>query len=135
MVTRLDNGTYALGIRLLELGNLVKSRINIREVALPLMQRLHEELGESVNLGIRHEDEIVYVEQELKLATVTSRYLREGRALGITVVATTQRPAGVSRTLHSETAWSVFFAPKDEEDAERMAQIAGNKTYFIRAIS
>lgn len=80
-------------------------------------------------------DEIAYVEQELKLATVTSRYFREGRALGITVVATTQRPANVSRTMHSETTWSVFFAPKDEEDAERLAQIAGNKTYFKRALN
>jgi len=80
-------------------------------------------------------DEIAYVEQELKLATVTGRYFREGRALGITVVATTQRPANVSRTMHSETTWSVFFAPKDEEDAERLAQIAGNKLYFKRALA
>ena len=80
-------------------------------------------------------DEIAYIEQELGLKTVTGRYLREGRALGITVVATTQRPANVSRGMHSETTWSVFFAPKDEEDAERLAQIAGNKLYFKRALA
>ena len=40
-----------LGIRLLELGNIVKSRLSIREIALPFMQRLHGETGESVNLG------------------------------------------------------------------------------------
>jgi hypothetical protein len=80
-------------------------------------------------------DEIAYIEKELGLANYTSRYLREGRGLGITVVATTQRPAQVSRYMHSETAWSVFFAPKDEEDAERMAQVAGNKTYYMRALS
>jgi hypothetical protein len=80
-------------------------------------------------------DEIAYVEKELGLATHTARYFREGRGLGITVVATTQRPAGVSRYMHSETAWSVFFAPKDEEDAERMAQVAGNKTYYMRVLS
>ena len=51
------------GIRLLELGNLVKSRINIRDSALPLMQRLHQRVGESVNLGVRQGDEIVYVER------------------------------------------------------------------------
>lgn len=80
-------------------------------------------------------DEIAYIEIELRLGTVTSRYFREGRALGITVVASTQRPANVSRTMHSETDWSVFFAPKDEEDAERLAQIAGNKLYFKRALA
>lgn len=80
-------------------------------------------------------DEVAYIEVELKLGVIVSRYLREGRALGITVVVTTQRPANVSRTVHSETTWSVFFAPKDEEDAERLAQIAGNKTYFKRALN
>jgi DNA-binding IclR family transcriptional regulator len=58
-----DSGTYRLGIRLLELGNIVKSRIDIRDVAMPLMQRLHEQTGESVNLGMRQGDEIVYVER------------------------------------------------------------------------
>ena len=62
-VERADPGTYQLGIRLLELGNLVKSRINIRDSAMPLMQRLHREIGESVNLGVRQGDEIVYVER------------------------------------------------------------------------
>jgi len=62
-VERAEPGTYQLGIRLLELGNLVKSRINIRDSAMPLMQRLHRELGESVNLGVRQGDEIVYVER------------------------------------------------------------------------
>ncbi|MBL8472217.1 MAG: IclR family transcriptional regulator [Rhodocyclaceae bacterium] len=62
-VERGDPGTYRLGIRLLELGNLVKSRINIRDSAMPLMQGLHQATGESVNLGIRQEDEIVYVER------------------------------------------------------------------------
>lgn len=62
-VERADPGTYRLGIRLLELGNLVKSRINIRDSAMPLMQQLHQKIGESVNLGVRQGDEIVYVER------------------------------------------------------------------------
>lgn len=62
-VERGDQGTYRLGIRLLELGNLVKSRISVREVAMPAMLRLHGMTGESVNLGVRDDDEIVYVER------------------------------------------------------------------------
>jgi DNA-binding IclR family transcriptional regulator len=62
-VERGDPGTYRLGIRLLELGNVVKSRINIRESAMPSMQALHLKLGESVNLGVRQGDDIVYVER------------------------------------------------------------------------
>ena len=63
LVERQDNGSYTLGIRLLELGNIVKSRISIRQIALPHMQQLHELIGEAVNLGIRLEDEIIYVER------------------------------------------------------------------------
>ena len=62
-VERGEAGSYRLGMRLLELGNLVKSRISIRETAMPAMLRLHEATGESVNLGIRQGDEIVYVER------------------------------------------------------------------------
>jgi len=58
-----QDGAYRLGIHLLELGNLVKARLNIREIALPRMQRLHEDIGEAVNLGVRRDDEIVYIER------------------------------------------------------------------------
>src|SRR6476619_8574517 len=43
LVDRIEPGTYRLGIRLLELGNLVKSRIGVRHEALPFMQQLHQE--------------------------------------------------------------------------------------------
>ena len=62
-VERGEGGTYRLGIRLLELGSLVKSRISLRETAMPAMLKLHAATGESVNLGIRAGDEIVYVER------------------------------------------------------------------------
>src|SRR5215213_3326590 len=63
LVDRIEPGTYRLGIRLLELGSLVKSRISVRQEALPYMQQLHQALGETVNLSVRHEDEVVYVER------------------------------------------------------------------------
>ncbi len=62
-VERSDAGVYRLGIRLLELGSLVKSRISLRDTAMPEMLKLHAATGESVNLGIRAGDEIVYVER------------------------------------------------------------------------
>jgi len=62
-VERAEPGTYRLGIRLLELGNVVKSRINIRDSAMPQMEALHGKIGESINLGVRQGDEIVYVER------------------------------------------------------------------------
>ncbi|HVL36549.1 MAG TPA: IclR family transcriptional regulator [Burkholderiales bacterium] len=63
LVDRVEPGSYRLGMRLLELGNLVKSRISVRELALPLMRELHAQTGETANLSVRHGDEIVYVER------------------------------------------------------------------------
>jgi DNA-binding IclR family transcriptional regulator len=63
MVERAEQGNYRLGIRLIELGNLAKSRVSVRELALPFMRELHAAIGEAVNLSVRREDEIVYIER------------------------------------------------------------------------
>jgi DNA-binding IclR family transcriptional regulator len=56
-------GTYRLGMRLLELGNLVKARLSVREAALEPMRELHRKTGQTVNLSVRQGDEIVYIER------------------------------------------------------------------------
>jgi len=63
LVDRVEPGTYRLGIRLMELGHVVRSRIDLRAEAMPVMQTLHDELHESVNLSVRQGDEMVYVER------------------------------------------------------------------------
>ena len=63
LVDRIEPGTYQLGIRLLELGNLVKARLNVRDAALGPMRELHKAIGQPVNLSIRQGDEIVYIER------------------------------------------------------------------------
>jgi len=65
LVDRVEPGAYRLGIRLLELGHIVKSRLNVRQEALPHMEKLHRALHESVNLSVRQGDEIVYIERVL----------------------------------------------------------------------
>ena len=50
LVDRCEPGVYQLGMRLLELGNLVRSRISVRELALPVMRELHAQTGETANL-------------------------------------------------------------------------------------
>ena len=62
-VDRTDPGSYRLGMRLLELGNIVKSRLNVREAALPWMQALHRKTQQTVNLSVRQGDEIVYIDR------------------------------------------------------------------------
>ncbi|MFT3777572.1 MAG: IclR family transcriptional regulator [Ottowia sp.] len=62
-VDRPEAGTYRLGMRLLELGNLVKGRLNVRDAALEPMRELHKLIQQPVNLSVRQGDEIVYVER------------------------------------------------------------------------
>ena len=62
-VDRPEAGSYRLGMRLLELGNLVKARLSVRDAALVPMRELHKMIQQPVNLSLRQGDEIVYVER------------------------------------------------------------------------
>ncbi len=62
-VDRPQPGSYRLGMRLLELGNLVKGRLNVRDAALVPMRELHKLIQQPVNLSMRQGDEIVYIER------------------------------------------------------------------------
>ena len=62
-VDRPEAGSYRLGMRLLELGNLVKTRLDVRDAALLPMRELHKLTHQPVNLSMRQGDEIVYVER------------------------------------------------------------------------
>lgn len=58
-----ETGRYRLGIRLFELGNLVARSWNIRETALPIMQRLNSQLKEMVQLATEDRGEVLYIEK------------------------------------------------------------------------
>ena len=62
-VDRPEAGSYRLGMRLLELGNMVKGRLNVRDAALTPMRELHKLIQQPVNLSVRQGDEIVYIER------------------------------------------------------------------------
>ena len=62
-VDRPAAGNYRLGMRLLELGNMVKARLNVRDAALAPMRELHKLTQQPVNLSMRQGDEIIYVER------------------------------------------------------------------------
>jgi DNA-binding IclR family transcriptional regulator len=63
LVERADSGTYRLGLKLLELGNLVKARLSVRDAAQLPMRALHKMTGQTVNLSVRQGDEIVYIDR------------------------------------------------------------------------
>lgn len=109
LVDRIEPGTYRLGIRLLELGNLVRMRLNVRQEALPIMQALHEDIRETVNLSVRQGDEVVYVER----VSSSGQMMRVVQAVG------TRAP------LHATSVGKVFLADDGAEAASAYAERVG----------
>ena len=63
LVEHQAGGVYRLGLRWLEYGNLVRERLEVRDVARPFIEALHNTLGEPVNLAIRDGDDIIYLDR------------------------------------------------------------------------
>lgn len=76
-VVREGNGQYSLGTKLLQLGRHVRSGIDMRLEAKPLLKALRDELNESVNLTVREGNEVVYVER-----AISKRMMRVEQVIG-----------------------------------------------------
>lgn len=105
-VERPQPGSYRLGMRLLELGNLVKGRLDVRDAALAPMRELHNRIQQPVNLSLRQGDEIVYIER-----TFSERS-------GMQVV----RAIGGRAPLHLTSVGKLFLAT---DDPQRLRAYAG----------
>lgn len=84
---------YTLGPRLASLGERALSSIDLRQVARPVMERLHAAFGETVNLGVLDGSEIVYLDMVeshhgLRMsARIGSRHPAHSTALGKAMLA------------------------------------------------
>ena len=108
-VDRPEAGSYRLGMRLLELGNLVKARLNVRDAALLPMRELHKQIQQPVNLSMRQGDEIIYVER-----TYSERS-------GMQVV----RAIGGRAPLHLTSTGKLFLAVDDPQRVRSYATRTG----------
>ncbi|GAA0441345.1 IclR family transcriptional regulator [Lentibacillus halophilus] len=68
---------YQLGLKLLELGQLVSDQLEVRTIALPDMERLGTDINEAVHLVIADQGEAVYIEK-----VDSSRALRLNTRIG-----------------------------------------------------
>jgi DNA-binding IclR family transcriptional regulator len=73
-------GTYRLGWKLMRLGAAVVERLDERQAALPVMERIHERVGETVFLLVRRGRNAVCIER-LEGLRVQSLALRLGGSL------------------------------------------------------
>lgn len=98
------------------------------------VKRLMDQLWVPGSNIVVYWDELPYIETMLGLRVEMENYYREARALGITNVASMQRPSGVTRLAHSESGWTVAFAPKDVDDRDRVAEVLGDRARFRVAL-
>lgn len=90
-----------------------------------LLANLWPKPGQQANTVI-YLDEIRYIESlSRRLKKLVRQYWREGRSHGISIIAGAQRPLEMVRDMHSEARWKAVFAPADEADMERFAQLLG----------
>jgi DNA-binding IclR family transcriptional regulator len=108
-VDRPEAGNYRLGMRLLELGNLVKGRLNVRDAALLPMRELHKSIQQPVNLSLRQGDEIVYIERAFSERS------------GMQVV----RAIGGRAPLHLTSTGKLFLAADDAQRVRAYATRTG----------
>ncbi|CAN7575994.1 IclR family transcriptional regulator [Pseudorhodoferax sp. LjRoot39] len=108
-VDRPEPGTYRLGMRLLELGNIVKGRLSVRDAALTPMRELHRLIQQPVNLSLRQGDEIVYIERALSERS------------GMQVV----RAIGGRAPLHLTSVGKLFLAADDAQRVRAYATRTG----------
>ena len=108
-VDRPEAGSYRLGMRLLEMGNLVKARLDVRDAALGPMRELHKLTLQPVNLSVRQGDEIVYIER-----TYSERS-------GMQVV----RAVGGRAPLHLTSVGKLFLAHDDPQRVRAYATRTG----------
>jgi DNA-binding IclR family transcriptional regulator len=118
-VDRTQPGSYRLGMRLLELGNLVKGRLNVRDAAVAPMRELHKLTQQPVSLSVRQGDEIVYIERAFSERS------------GMQVV----RAIGGRAPLHLTSVGKLFLAADDPQRIRAYAERTGLQGHTKNSIT
>lgn len=97
-----------------------------RAVFRPLLDAIYGEGGQTVYI-----DEAAYFERALPsglgLHGTMEQYWSSARSLNLTLIAGTQRPRNVTRSMWSEPAWLFIFSLHDREDLKRVAELSGRR--------
>lgn len=94
-------GRYSVGLKFLKFNNVLQNTLQIKDVALPYMEKLQVISGESVNLVVLDKDEAVYINH-----LESNQMLRTFTALGSRV------------PLYCTGVGKIFLAYMNEDDAQ-----------------
>jgi DNA-binding IclR family transcriptional regulator len=122
-------GRYRLGVKLLQLGSRAAAGIDLRTLARPVLEALHSDLRETINLAIPSDQGIVYIdilesERDLRMAaTVGSRDAFHSSALG---------KAMLSRFSESMAGAAVGPEPLPQKTDRTLQTVAALKREIVR---
>lgn len=98
----------------------------LRAVYQPLLDRIYQEGGQTIVI-----DEAAYFERNppagMGMGGTMEEFWTTARSSKLTVIAATQRPRRVSRSMWSEPSWLFIFRPDDIDDLKRVAELSGQK--------
>lgn len=117
LVERSGPGAYRLGLRLMQLGNLVRARLHLRDLAPKPMQDLHRQTGQVVSLYARQDDDAVCI-----LRTASERH-----GVGVS------RINGVRMPLGSHVVGRVLLLDEPTLGLSALAQSQGLRPEGIQA--
>jgi DNA-binding IclR family transcriptional regulator len=118
LVERDSRGHYRLGVKLLQWGAQRREEVDLRTEARPIMARLRDALGETVNLAVREADEVVYVER-----------LAPARMMRVEQVIGSRAP------LHVTAVGKLFLAQGGAEACLEYAQRTGLPPYTANTLT
>lgn len=119
LVEKTGVGEYDLGVRWLEVGNRLRARLNIRQVAMPHMQALADATGETINLIVRRGDEVVYVE----------------RVSGGQTMIQVVQVVGAHAPLHVTAVGKIFLAEDSASAVMAYAERSGLAKYTVNTLT
>lgn len=118
LVGRDEVGNYQLGIKLLQLSAHVRHKADLRQLAIPVMEKLRDDIGETINLTIHEGDEVVYVER-----ATSSQIMRVEQVIG------SRAP------LHVTAVGKLMLAQGGEEACRAYAESSGLPAYTKNTIT
>lgn len=125
---RLDPKQYPRRVLWPDAGQL--NSVNVQaEVFHDAFARIYREGGWTVAI-----DELWYIDNVLKLEMDVKLYLLQARALGISLLAATQRPAWVPLEIYDQSTHLFFWRDNDETNLRRLSGISFRSADLIRFV-
>lgn len=120
LLTSEGRGRYRIGWRIVELNETLRTTIDIRSHARPVMQRLVDQLGETVHLAVMERDTTLYLD----------------KVIGNHVVTVLGARVGAHLEPHCSAAGKVLLASQDPDALDRrLSQVIALRKLTARTIT